>query len=408
MKYYTFLLVILFYTPALFAQRGTTKAEQEEDARVKKILSDAMPRELDRWEIEDESKPEGITGFHNDMDFSKKDVFDHHYTISYKLTKASDELQKIIDAAKTANDFAGIMLASSCKITIQVNYDDVACYSSSTPYKTFSSPYSTVAYRDAAKKECTLFFIGKGWTLTPTETETDNGKEYCIQSKLNTMPGTIIQSIKITIESNAEVADMIIKKMDWEKINGLIGTGAIKEDMSETELKKYYPEKPVTPVTGNNFISFTMIAADGTSKDIVISSAKHDLSNGARLRNHHPNIKVLQDAHIDFNITDDKDPNLLFMLSLPVIRTTGTVTATEESDDNYQIMWRGNTDINHSFSPVSIEINLNKWAPPGDFLEGTFSGTATLKDHNDFSTEKPIYTIKNGKFKIRRITDEIR
>jgi hypothetical protein len=164
----------------------------------------------------------------------------------------------------------------------------------------------------------------------------------------------------------------------------------------------------VAPVAGNNTLSFTYIDKDGVEKQFSISSSKHDLTNCALLRNHNENPKVMQEAHIDFRIADDKDPNRLFHLSLPIIRTAGTVTATFESDYDYQVMWRGNTDASHSFSPATIEIQLLKWAPVGGFMEGTFSGTATMKNHNDFSSEKPVYTIKNGKFRIRRIPDEMR
>jgi hypothetical protein len=207
---------------------------------------------------------------------------------------------------------------------------------------------------------------------------------------------------------DAAVADMMIQKIDWTKISNLISTGAITDNTDESTLKKYFAENQVAVVPGKNVISFTMVAEDGTSKDVVISSSKNDFSNSACLRNHNENPKVMQEAHIDFHITDEKDGNLLFMISLPIIRTTGTVTATYESGYDYQIMWRGNTDANHSFSPESIVINLTKWAPVGDFLEGTFSGTATLKDHNNFSTDVPKYIIKNGKFRLRRIKDEMK
>jgi len=150
------------------------------------------------------------------------------------------------------------------------------------------------------------------------------------------------------------------------------------------------------------------VDSNGHEKLFNATSTTHDLRNCALLRNHNENAKILQDAHMDLRIADGKDPNILFTISLPIIRSTGTVTATYQSDYDYQVMWRGNPDLNHSFSPGEMTISITKWAPVGDFIEGTFSGTATLSDHNDFSTEKPKYIIKNGKFRIRRIADEIR
>jgi hypothetical protein len=414
------LLVSLFISASLIAQRPATRAETEEDARVLKILSAAMPHNPEGAEESERSNGhsslEGITGFHNDRNFVTRDAFDHQYTITYEYTRVLPAaLKEKIEAAKDRNDMEYVLGSSSCEIQVYVNsfLPESSLPYSLSPVKKISSSYCNNTYRDANGRDFTFLFFGKNWSVNPVSSpaEDEQGKpqtRYTMKTTLSTHPGTDIQGIFILVKSTADLADIFFKQIDWEKINGLLGTGKIQDDETESALKKYFPEKPVAPVAGNNSLSFTYVDEKGVEKQFVINSSKHDLSNGARLRNHNENPKLLQDAHIDLSIRDDKDPNKLFSLSLPIIRTTGTVTATFQSDYDYQIMWRGNPDVNHSFTATAIGITLLNWAPVGDFLEGTFQGTATLNDHNDFSTEKPAYTIKNGTFRIRRITDEIR
>jgi hypothetical protein len=233
-------------------------------------------------------------------------------------------------------------------------------------------------------------------------------KRFSLSTKLNTHVGTDIQGIVVYIKGNADIAELIMKQIDWQKITGLLGTGKINEEETISELKKYFVEKAVAPINGKNILSFNYTDNNGQIKTFSLSSSKHDLTNCAIIRNRNENSKIMQDATIEFRIKDDKDANKLFTIALPIIRTTGVVTATYQTDYDYKIMWRGNTDANHSFNATSIEIQLTKWAAVGDFLEGTFSGTATINNYNDASTEKPTYSITNGKFKIRRIADQMR
>jgi hypothetical protein len=409
---------LLLYTISAAAQRPATRAEHDEDARVLKILSQAMPHNLEgaaeSERSDGSSNINGLTGFYNNTNFSTRDIFQHQYTITYEYSKAPDALKEKIETAKNKNNLKYVFGSSFCEIQFWVNsnFTESNFPYSLSPVKKINTAYCSNAYRDESGSDFTFLFFGNNWSVSPSSymAEDENGKpqkRFFLKTTFNSHSGTIIQGILVYIQGNADLADIILKQVDWKKINGLIGTGDFKDDESEGELKKYFAEKAVPAVAGINTFSFTMVAEDGATKDVVISSSKHDRSNCVRLRNHNENPKLMQDVHMDFYITDDTDPNLLFMLSLPIIRTTGTVTATFDSDYDYQVMWRGNTDANHSFSPVSIEIHLSKWVPVGDFLEGTFSGTATLKDHNNFSTEVPKYTIKNGKFRLRRINDEM-
>ncbi|MFN8252974.1 MAG: hypothetical protein U0V75_13990 [Ferruginibacter sp.] len=417
MKQVIFFALAIFFAGSLQAQRPATTAETAEDARVLNILSQSMPHEIDGWLDEGErsfgiSSLTGITGFYNNMNFATRDIFDHQYTITYRLVNASDALKQKAANAKTENDFAELESASRCEINILVNAAENQV-NTAAPFTKLNLPFCSQAYRDAAKKECTVLYFGNNWTLNPSAETVEDGrgriyKNYFISTKLKNTIGTVIQSIQVIIKCNSEVADLMMSKINWNKINSLLGTGAFSDNTGETDLKKYFTEKPVANIPGKNTLSFTMIGEDGVAKEFAVSSSKIEFANSAILRNHNENPKVLQEAHIDFHIEDDKNPGMSFMMSLPIIRTTGKVTATFQSDYDYQVMWRGNTDANHSFSPGEIEIHLTKWAPVGDFLEGTFSGTATLKDHNNFSTQQPAFTIRNGKFRIRRIADQIK
>jgi hypothetical protein len=399
------------------AQRPATAAEKAEDARVIKILSQAMPHDV--YGADDASERSfggsdlsGISGYYNDVNYTTRDVFEHQYSISYQFTKAPTELETKVEAAKAKNDLDYLMGVTTCDVEVYVNSLFAMPYSL-LPLKKINTVYCSNVYRDAKGAKATFLFFGNNWAIKPTATDAEDAsgnpqKHYSLATKLKTHAGTDIQGIAIYIKGHADIADLIMKQIDWQKINSLIGSGKIKDDESESALKKYFAEKAVAPVAGLNSLSFTYIDADGKAKVFSINSSKHDLTNCAILRNRNENPQIMQDANIEFRIKDDKDENKLFTISLPIIRTTGVVTATYQTDYDYKIMWRGNTDANHSFNATSIEIHLNKWAAVGGFLEGSFSGTATLNNHNDFSSEKAVYTITNGKFRIRRIADQMR
>ncbi len=410
---------LILVSVTLNAQRPATKAEHDEDARVLKVLADAMPRDLENADMSERSygssNLSGTSGFHNDENFATRDIFEHQYTVSFEFAKAIPQLKEKIDRARAANDIKYLAGASICEIEFWVNASltkDAMPYALSS-LKKISTSYCSQAYRTEGEDEFTFLFFGNNWTVNSYSFngEDNNGKpqkRYSLNTVLKNHPGTAIQSIMVYVKGHHDLADIILQQIDWKKISSLLGTGQIKDDESESDLKKYFAEKPISPVAGNNTLSFTYLDKDGKEQLFSVSSSGHDLSNCALLRNHNENPKVMGEAHIDFRITDDKNRNRLFHLSLPIIRTTGTVTATFQSDYDYDVMWRGNTDADHSFSPQTIEIQLTKWTPVGGFLEGTFSGTATISDHNDFSADKPVYTIRNGKFRIRRIADEMR
>ncbi|MFN8154333.1 MAG: hypothetical protein U0Y08_08605 [Bacteroidia bacterium] len=410
-------LIFILFGMIANAQRPATKAETAEDARVLSILSKSMPHTVDgalepAERSNGSSDISGTTGFDNNVNFATRDVFSHQYTISYQFTKAPEALKDKIEAAKARNDMEYIYGLSSVDVEVYINTEFPVPYYLH-PMEKLNLPYCATAYRDAQATGGTLLFFGTGYSVSTSVFDGEDinnkpEKRYSLSVKHSPYQhGANIQSIAVLIKGYGDAADLIMKDINWGMIKGLLGTGNLQDDISTTTLKKYYSEKAVAPVEGPNTLSFTYTDATGIEKTFSIASTKHDRSNCAILRNHNENPQVLQESHLDIVLQDDKDQNILFTISIPIIRTKGKVSADFQSDYDYQVMWRGNPDQNHSFSPLAMDIYLTEWSPVGAFMEGTFSGTATLSDHNDLSTVKPVFTIKNGKFRVRRIADEM-
>ena len=138
-------------------------------------------------------------------------------------------------------------------------------------------------------------------------------------------------------------------------------------------------------------LSFTMIGEDGVAKSFSVSSSKIEFANSAILRNHNENPKSITGSTYRFSYRDDKTGYRVYDVAAHHPHH-GQGNSHLPERLRHGVMWRGNTDDNHSFSPDTIIINhLVKWKHLWEILEGTFSGTATLKDHNDFSnTSSPV------------------
>ncbi|MBY0537669.1 MAG: hypothetical protein K2P88_17565 [Chitinophagaceae bacterium] len=407
----------LLTVASAYSQRPTTTQEKEEDARILKTLSAAMPKELQgalepaerSWGVSDLG---GTSGFMSDMNFSTRNAFPHQYTIAYQYTKIPAGLEKKFEKAQLENNIEYLTGISNCEVEIYIN-ELPAMKEVGSSFVKINNAYCQNAYRDSKAAEQTYLFFGPSWSVKSEAIAGEDvfGKPkttYSLKASHPIHPGTEVQWIVVSISGHSDIADPIMSKIDWKSVAQLIGTGKFKDIEEETPLKKFTVENPIPPVQGNNTLSFTYTDESGKQKEFSISSSVHDRKNCVLIRNHHENRKVLEHAHTDFYIEDDRDHNQLFMMSLPIVRTTGTVTASFDSDYDYQIMWRGNPDNNHSFTASSVEITITKWAPVGGFIEGYFSGTATIKDHNNGTDELPTYTIKNGKFRIRRMPDELK
>lgn len=312
---------------------------------------------------------------------------------------------------------------SNCTIMVSVNqYVDGREIHSFYPIAPFKSPYTNMAYRDSKGYETILFFGNCKPVLSSEEADGPDGKpgrNYKVEDKAKLQVGTVIQTISISIDAHPAIASFMLKRMNIEKIKALLGTGKFSDDIAETDLKKYFPEKPVKPVPGMNSVSFTFTDESGKEQTFNLQGMPRPIPSGGGIHdcsvlvNHNENAKVLENAELTLQIADKKS-DFIFHSSIPVIRTTGTVTATYQSDHDYEVMWSANF-VNKDKVPLvlfadEVHITVTKWAPVGDFIEGTFYGTATSKDPKDLNGSPNTtikYTIKNGKFKMRRIEDLI-
>jgi len=427
---YRLLLLLLVTATLVLGQRPATKAEHDEDARVLKIISQAMPHDIeeapdpeercDHGEGLSSSDLSGISGFYNNMNFVTRNTFEHQYKIDYQFTKIPAELagklNTLVDEAKAKMDEASITLLDKlthCNITIIVNSNYCSNAGGSSFQKT-NSPYTNTVFTNGKGYNTVLFFGDKWKTAVKTEDhDGDNGgivKKYAICGNASLAVGTVIQSIVVSVDGHPVMADYLMQKINWQAIKELLGTGKITDDVSQSDTKKFFAEKPVTPVPGANTVSFTYVDDNGNEKQFSASSSKHDLPNCAILRNHNENLQVMEYAKTECRLTDDKDNQKWFRIAIPVLRTTGTATATGQSNHDYEVEWSampGSEKNAQVLSPDNMEITITKWVSVGDFIEGTFSGTATSHDPADpLSSTLIKYTITNGKFRMRRIADE--
>ena len=75
-------------------------------------------------------------------------------------------------------------------------------------------------YRDAKEAKATFLFFSNNWSIKPTITDGDdeNGKpqkRYSLATKLTAHPGTDIQGIFVYVKGPADIADLIMKQIDW-------------------------------------------------------------------------------------------------------------------------------------------------------------------------------------------------
>lgn len=436
MKFSILLFTVIMLPVAANAQRPSTKAEHDEDARVLQIISSSIPHDLAEAPDPEErsnngiggntSDLSGIGGFHNNMNFATRNTFEHYYKADFNFKKIPDELAEqltpIIDKAKAGGDINALTEAymiSNCTIIVSVNQFDIGNeVHSFSPFSTFKNPYTNVAYRDKQGYETILFFGTCKPVLSSEEAEGPDGKpgtKYWVKDKAKLQIGTVIQTIAISINAHPAIADFMLKHMNVAKIKALLGTGKIADDVAETDLKKYFAEKPVKPVPGMNMISFTYTDETGKDQNFYLQGAPRPIPSGGGIHdcsilvNHNENPKVLENAEVTMKLADKSYDNN-FNMSLPIVRTTGSVIATYETDYDYSIMWSVNLVNNRKekliIVPDEMHITITKWAPVGDFIEGTFYGTATSRDPKDpLTTTRLHYTIKNGKFKMRRIED---
>lgn len=165
---------------------------------------------------------------------------------------------------------------------------------------------------------------------------------------------------------------------------------------------------------GLNTLSYTIEEQNGNKKDMLITSAPRAVNeqsgyfNTARVDQKHTNDKGEKDPVLKIDINNEKDQNLSASMIIPIVNDTGTVISTYQTSYDNIISWVCSFN-GYRLGARAITITITKWAAVGDFMEGTFSGTALLADINkmyDNDNPAPTVNIKNGKFRIKRVKDQ--
>ncbi|MBS1736081.1 MAG: hypothetical protein JSS98_05675 [Bacteroidetes bacterium] len=179
-------------------------------------------------------------------------------------------------------------------------------------------------------------------------------------------------------------------------------------------VKKAPAVKNIKPAAKNNenlnTLSYTLVDSKGISKEISITSAsgKTGFFNAVRIDRIHTDENGEKQPITKADIHNQKNENINATFYVPIIDKTATAVATYETDYNHTVGWHAAFD-GYRLSPQNIIIAITKWAAVGDFMEGTFSGTATLIKENtiyDNENPAPTCTIQNGKFRIKRVNDQ--
>jgi hypothetical protein len=410
MKFLPLLFVFLHSISYSYAQEGrpALPVETAESERVKTILKKAFPHELDNWEVEDESKTDGITWFHS-SDEAVTSPFLHEYKIRYVRKNVSEEERKKWQAI--AVDEAGVQKMldeNECEIRVFVN---TFYHSFTAGSKTEAKPIAPFSLAFTGQHGARLF-MGNGWKIAKTEPLEEGKRELEVTSVLNKgVPMTQIQSILLTVTGSPAVRDFFLKNTDLKSIQALIGQNKITQPTVNQPSPK---EKPLTkPLEGNNEIVFTLDGGDFKNRTFRLKSSKEN--EFGYLRNNHPNPAVTDNAVTRILIAEDddfttKNKTGFLDITIPFIRKTGEFDvfqgAEKASFAGGINCWDG---CEYSFDGDGMKVTISRYDAVGGFIEGTFEGEVKVgyKVHQPLDNDKkkrPNAQIK-GHFKVHRKED---
>jgi hypothetical protein len=175
--------------------------------------------------------------------------------------------------------------------------------------------------------------------------------------------------------------------------------------------------QPKTAVANNgitNSLSYTITEQNGNTREIIITSAAKAVNeqsgyfNTARVDLAHTDGDGKKEPVLKLDINNEKNQNISAAMMVPFVNDTGSAEITSQSNYDNLNTWVMHFD-GYRVSPQNIIITITKWAQVGDFMEGIFSGTASLVQENkmyDSDNPAPVVNIKNGKFRIKRVKDQ--
>lgn len=410
MKIIPLFFVFLFVYHKTFGQEGrpALAAETAENERVKTILKNAFSHNLENWEVEDESKTDGITWFHSG-DEAVSSPFLHDYKIRYVRKNVSEEERNMWK--KIAVDEAGIQKMvdeTECEIHIFVNtfYHQFTA-GSKTESKTI--PAFTLAF---VGQHGARLFMGSGWKITKTEA-LEEGRRLLELTAPHPkgVPMTQIQSILFTVKGSPKVLDFFLKNTDLKAVQTLIGQNKIAQPVANQPVQK---EKPLPkPLEGNNEIVFSLDGGDFENRTFRLKSSKD--GEFGYLRNNHPNPAVTDNAVTRILIQEDddfttKNKTGFLDITIPFIRKTGqfeVVPGSKKASFAGGInCWEG---CEYSFDGDGVKVVITRYDAVGGFIEGTFEGEVTVgykinQPLDNDQKKRPNAQIK-GHFKVHRKDD---
>ncbi|MBB3837585.1 hypothetical protein FHS57_001582 [Runella defluvii] len=418
-SYYRFLQLkasFLFHWGIVFvcfqahAQEGrpALAIETAESQRVKSIIKNALPHQLENWAIERESDTDGDTWFHNGS-VGYSSFFSHEFKIRYVRKNVSeDEKNKW---RTIAVDMAGIqkmMDETECEIDVYVNAfeNELTTQGSLHPKPIPPFPFVMVGPHDA--RLC----MGKGWKVAKTTPLDDGQTLYRFEMPPSfTVPMTQIQSILILVKGSPTVLDFFLKNTDLKALKDLMGENKIP--IPNPSQAPPMEKTLAKPLAGTNEIEFTLNGGDFNQRTVRL---KPSVDNQfGYLRNNHPNRAITENAITRILISEDSDfktyTSAGFLdITIPFIRQTGqfeTFPGSEKSSFRGGInCWNG---CEYSFDSNGVTIKITSYDPVGGFIEGTFEGDVKVgyKIHEPIGTDqqkRPDAHIK-GHFKVRRQKD---
>ncbi|GGD40117.1 hypothetical protein GCM10011514_00250 [Emticicia aquatilis] len=402
-------IALLFFSPLIFAQEGrpALASETSEDERVKSTIKKAFPHDLENWEVEDESKTDGITWFHNGGEAANS-PFTHQYKINYKRKNVSEQERE--KWKKVAVDVVGIqkmMAETECEIVVTVNTFFTEFEAENLQTKAVS-PFNLSMVGPFEAK----YFMGNGWKISKNESLEDNRRNYVVEAAINKgVPMTQIQTIHLDCTGSPTVVDFILKNTDLKAIQTLVGQNKITQPTNNQTITK---EKPLTkPLEGNNEIEFTLDGGDFHNRTFKLKHSKD--GEFGYLLNNHPNPAITDNAMTRILIQEDddfktKNKTGFLDITIPFIRKTGEFEvfkgAEKASFAGGINCWDG---CEYSFDADGMKVNVSRYDAVGGFIEGTFEGEVTVgykinQPLDNDQKKRPNAQIK-GRFKVHRKED---
>lgn len=395
-----------------FGQEGRPALESEtaEDHRVKKIIQKAFPHDLPDWRVDDESKTEGVTWFH-DGGSAVKSPFGHGFFIRYVRQNVSEaEKEKW---RKVAVDMAGIQKMqdeTECEIKVRVNGFSSRLETDGTATKRTVPSFDLVLVGPHESR----LAMGTGWT-SKSEMLDDQRMAYSWAAPLNrTVPMTQVQTVILELKGSPAVLDYFLKNMDVAALRALIGQQNVNSLTATANAGAKVVEKPLTkPLPGLNEIEFTLNGGDFQNRLIRL---KHSAQGEfGYLRNNHPNPAITENAVTRILVQEDddfktKNKSGFLDITIPFIRKTGEFEVYPNAEKASFVggvnCWDG---CEYSFDADRLKVSITRYDPVGGFIEGTFAGEvkvvykASQPLDND-QKKRPNAQI-DGRFKVHRQAD---